>query len=97
MKSKIKIRKMNPFREKYEQLTLIQENGLENWFDCPTGEWKKGYVQFIADHDGISDIYRIIIGDKALDWDDCSILKSDQGHWQGLFERAGFKVRYTKK
>ena len=90
-----KVRKMNPFGEKYEQITLVQENGIATWFDSPTGEWKKGFVQFVESHDGVSHVYDIVVGDKALDWDECSVLRSDKKHWHGLFERAGFEVKYV--
>ena len=88
---------MNPFGEKYEQLTLLQENGLATWFDCPVGEWKKGFVQFVESHDGVNDVYRVIVGDKALDWDECSVLRSDRDLWHNMFESAGFEVRYVNQ
>jgi hypothetical protein len=97
MKSKnFKVRKMNVNGEKYEQLTLLNERGVPSWFDCPTGEWKKGFVQFVEGHDSVSPVYKIIVGEKTLDWDACYVLRSDERHWQGVFERAGFEVRYTK-
>jgi hypothetical protein len=95
-KQNFKVRKMKPYGEKYDQLTLFNGRGVRSWFDCPTGEWKKGYVHFVADHDGVSPVYKIIVGDKALDWDECWVLEREEQYWKGLFESAGFEVRYSK-
>lgn len=93
---KFKVRKMNVNGQKYEQLTLLNERGVPSWFDCPIGEWKKGFVQFVEGHDSVSPVYNIIVGDRALDWDQCWVLEREEKYWKGLFESAGFEVRYTK-
>ena len=93
---KFKVKKMNPFGQKYEQLALVQENGLASWFDCHVGEWKKGYVQFVPELLQESKMYRIIVGDRELKGLESWIDAKDKEHWQKTFELAGFEVRYKK-
>jgi hypothetical protein len=93
---KFKVRKMNPFGQKYEQLTIPKESGVPSWFDCHVGEWKKGYVHFVPEQLWEASVYRVIVGDKELKGLETWVVAKDKQVWQSAFEGAGFEVRYTK-
>ncbi len=96
MKSKnFKVAKMNVFGDKYEQLTILKEGSGPSWFNCHTGEWKKGFVQFVPEVVYDIDHYRVIIGDKEFGQGHF-VAKKDKRFWQSTFESAGFEVRYVK-
>ena len=95
-KPKLKVRKMNQFGNKWEQLTIPKEDGGQSWFNCHTGEWKKGFVQFIPDVIYNIDHYRVVVGDRELVGQEHWVAVKDKAHWQKTFEQSGFEVRYVK-
>jgi hypothetical protein len=96
-KQKLKVRKMNQFGNKWEQLTIPKEDGGQSWFNCHTGEWKKGFVQFIPDVIYNIDHYRVVVGDNELVGQEHWVAVKDKAHWQKTFEQSGFEVRYIKE
>ena len=96
-KPKFKVRKMNPFGHKYEQITISKEGSGPSWFNCHIGEWKKGFVQFIPDVVYKIDHYRVVVGDRELVGQEHWVAKGDKAYWQKTFEQSGFEVRYVKE
>ena len=93
----VEVRKMNPFGVKYEQFYTKAAAGYLSSWNCHTGEWKKGFVRLVEDHDGYQKTYRVIVGDRELVGQECWICAKDKKRWQSELEGAGFEVRYEKK